>query len=431
MVCKSLYLFIALEAMNKDTFISVYLDTRRAKTNDTYPVKIRVFTSSPRIQKLYSTKFYFTKKEFESIWETSKPRSEHKEVRHQLQSLEKMANDVANAINPFSFDQFEKKLYRNAGEGGNIFYQYDLIIKKLKENNQLGTASNYDLSLKSLKKFLSNFKGSDPQKLFFSEINPAWLTKYESYMINTKKRSRTTVSIYLRALRTVFNTAISEKEIDPESYPFGKRKYQVPAVKSVKKSLTKGDLKKLMQAEAKTPEQAKARDFWFFSYICNGMNIKDIALLRYEDIQENKIIFYRAKTINTAKADLRPIVVYLTEFAKQVIEKYGNTNKIPKEFIFPILNEIQSEEVKFKTIKNFTRFINQNVKKLAKSVNITSEISTYWARHSFATNAIRSGLSMEFVSEAFTHSSMKTTQGYFAGFEDINKNEVMESLIDF
>jgi len=89
-------------------------------------------------------------------------------------------------------------------------------------------------------------------------------------MINTKKRSRTTVSIYLRALRTVFNTAIAEKEIDAENYPFGKRKYQVPSVKSVKKSLSKADLKILMQAEAKNSEQQKARDFLFFSYICNG-----------------------------------------------------------------------------------------------------------------------------------------------------------------
>ena len=154
-------------------------------------------------------------------------------------------------------------------------------------------------------------------------------------------------------------------------------------------------------------------------------------MLRYEDIQEGKIIFYRAKTINTAKADLRPVVVHLTDYANSVIDKYGNTNKAPKALVFSILNDQQSEIIKFKAIKNFTRFINQNVKKLAQVNNITGEISTYWARHSFATNAIRSGLSMEFVSEAFTHSSMKTTQGYFAGFEEDNKKELMETLMNF
>jgi integrase/recombinase XerD len=433
--------------MEKEVFISLYLDTRRAKSNNQYPVKVRVFTNSPRLQKLYPTKFDFTEKEFESIWATTKPRKEYQETRRELQAVETLAIETAKTISPFNFEQFEKKVYRGKGEGQNVFYQYGLIIKKLKENNQLGTASNYELSAKSLKLFMLYAKGkaitdkmekleietalAGVKKLPFSEITAAWLNKYESFMINTKSRSRTTVSMYLRALRTVFNTAIAEKEIDNESYPFGKRAYQVPSVKSVKKSLTKADLKILLQAEAKSPEQVKARDFWFFSYICNGMNIKDIALLKYEDLQEGKIIFYRAKTINTAKADLRPVVVHLTDYAMSIIEKYGNANKAPKQLIFSILNEQQSEVQKFTAIKNFTRFINQNLKKLAKANNITAEISTYWARHSFATNAIRSGLSMEFVSEAFTHSSMKTTQGYFAGFEDSNKKEVMESLMNF
>ncbi len=149
-------------------------------------------------------------------------------------------------------------------------------------------------------------------------------------------------------------------------------------------------------------------------------------LLNEKTPQEGKIIFYRAKTINTAKTDLKPVVVHLTDYANSIIEKYGNANKSTKELIFPILSDGQSEIIRFKAIKNFTRFINQNVKKLAQANNITGEISTYWARHSFATNAIRSGLSLEFVSEAFAHSSMKTTQGYFAGFEENNKKELME-----
>ncbi|MCA6438155.1 MAG: tyrosine-type recombinase/integrase, partial [Bacteroidetes bacterium] len=80
---------------------------------------------------------------------------------------------------------------------------------------------------------------------------------------------------------------------------------------------------------------------------------------------------------------------------------------------------------------NFTKFINQNLKKLALNNGITSEISTYWARHSFATNAIRSGASMEFVSEALSHSNLKITQGYFSGFEDKDKKELMETLMKF
>ena len=85
----------------------------------------------------------------------------------------------------------------------------------------------------------------------------------------------------------------------------------------------------------------------------------------------------------------------------------------------------------FKCIKNFTRFINQNLKKLASALEITNSISTYWARHSFATHAIRKGASMEFVGEALDHKNPKTTLGYFAGFEEESKKQLTESLLNF
>lgn len=90
-----------------------------------------------------------------------------------------------------------------------------------------------------------------------------------------------------------------------------------------------------------------------------------------------------------------------------------------------------SEILKFKKIKNFTRFVNQNLKILAKNNGITDEISSYWARHSFATNLIRSGKSMEIIGEAFGHSDKKTTQNYFAGFDNETKKEISNDLMNF
>ena len=438
-VCKLLYLHTEqIQRMENTYFISLVLDTRRALKNGKYPVKLRVYTPQPKKQKLYSTVFEYSIKDFQSIWETVKPRIEHKEAKREMQAVESKATETAKELKPFTFEQFEKKLYRKAGEGENVFYQYELAIKSLIENEQLGTANTYELSLKSIKQYASYLKGKEVTRLLFSEITSKWLNSYERFMTEPPKgndklkaRSLTTVSMYLRALRAVFNTAIEDKEIDAEIYPFGKRKYQVPAVRSVKKALSKEQLKQLFDAKPNTPEQQRAKDFWFFSYSCNGMNIKDIALLRYKDLQEQKLIFYRAKTINTSKTDLKPVTVYLTDYAKEVIEKYGNKNEAPESLIFPIINETNEASEKQKAIKNFTKFINQNLKKLALNNGITGEISTYWARHSFATNAIRSGASMEFVSEALSHSNLKITQGYFSGFEDKDKKELMENLMKF
>jgi integrase len=426
--------------MENTYYISLVLDTRRALKNGKYPVKLRVYTPKPKRQKLYSTVFEYSIKDFQSIWETVKPRNEYKQAKMEMQAVENKAIETAKELKPFTFEQFEKKLYRKAGEGENVFYHYDLIIKSLKENEQLGTANTYELSLKSLKQYASYLKGKEVTHLLFSEITSKWLNNYERFMTEPPKnmnnetykvRSRTTVSMYLRALRTVFNTAIEQKEIEADIYPFGVKKYQLPAVQKVKKALNKEEIKQLFEAEPNTPEQQRAKDFWFFSYCCNGMNIKDIALLRYKNLQGQTIVFYRAKTLNTSKAKLKEVKVYLTDFPKEIIQKYGNTDKAPNNLIFPIINDDYKADEKQKAIKNFTKFINQNLKKLAINNGITGEISTYWARHSFATNAIRSGASMEFVSEALSHNDLKTTQGYFSGFEDEDKKELMEKLMKF
>jgi integrase len=408
------------------------LDKRREKKNGKFPLKIMVYSPITQSNKRYNTIFELTEKEFESVWISSKPRNEFKDLRRKIQAIEDMANDIVSSLNQFTFEEFEKRFFRKAGDSENVFYHYFEIINHLKHNGQIGTASNYELSLKSIKEYLVYKSGKEPKNLLFLEITPKWLEGYEKFMTwEHKGRSLTTVSMYVRALRTVFNKAIDDKDIDKDIYPFGKRKYQVPAVKNVKKALNNIELKQLFEAKPFTPEQEKAKDFWFFSYSCNGINVKDIALLRNKNIESDRIIYYRAKTIKTAKADLKPIVVYLTDYSKGIIEKYRNTNNNPNSLLFDIINDNQTPDEQQKRIKNFTKFINQNLKKLTTKIGLNCDISTYWARHSFATNAIRKGASMEYVSEALNHSNLKVTQGYFSGFEDQTKKELQANLMEF
>lgn len=417
--------------MKQECFISVYLDTRRAKENGRFPVKLRVYTSNPRKQKLFPTVFEMTEREFASVWSTSKPRAEFKELRKQLQAVELKANQVAEKLNPFSFEQFERHLYRKAGDAVNINYQYTQVISDLERRKQIGTASSYELSEKSLKDFVENGLKRKYEKLTFFDITPNWLTDYETYMTESKGRSITTVGIYLRALRALFNKAIDAQELEKQYYPFGKRKYQVPATRNVKKALNREQLGKLFHAQPETPEQEKAKDFWFFSYVCNGMNVKDIAQLRYKDIDRETLKFYRAKTRLTSKTNLKPITVHLNTFAQNVIAKYGNDQKRPDKHVFDVLKDGLTPHQEKAKIQNFTRFINQHIKKLCKANELPDEVSTYWARHSFATNVIRNGGSVELVQESLGHGDMKTTQNYFAGFDADTKRELAESLMNF
>ncbi len=409
--------------------ISVYLDTRRANKNGKFPVKLQVFTSHPRKQKLFATKFKYTQEEFSSIY-TAKPRKEHKAEKQKIDAVLLHAENIAQSLTPFSFEKFEKKIYLKVGESIRLEYLYKSQIKELTDNNQLNTASNYDLAQKSFIRYCEHYK-KNYLSLTLYDIDKKWLNSFETFMINNLEKSSTTVSMYVRTLRTLFNKAIDEKEINKEFYPFGKRKYQVPATKKVKKALSKQQLSVLFKSNPANHYQQKAKDFWFFSYACNGMNIKDICLLKYKDISEGSLTFIRAKTKLTRKANLKPITVHLNDYANHVIELYGSEDKSPENFVFPFLSGITEPKVQRLKIQAFTRFINQHIKKLATANGLTDEISTYWARHSFTTQGIKNGASMAFMQESLGHQSPKTTQDYFGGFDDDTKKEFSESLMNF
>lgn len=417
--------------MKSEYSISIYLDTRRAKANGKYPVKLRVYTSHPRVQKLYPTTFELTKSEYESIWNTSKPRKENKPLRKQLQAVEVKANKVAEDITPFTFEQFEKKLYRRAGDGINVKYQYTLVIQEFLDNRKIGTASTYDLSQKAIKDYVEYELNRKYSKLTFFDITPRFLQDCENYMTENKGRSLTTVSMYLRALKAVFNRAIDEKEIEKDYYPFGKRKYQVPNSSNVKKALSKEQLSILFNANPENKYQEKARDFWFFSYACNGINIKDIAQLKFKDIQDGKFTFYRAKTITTSKARLKPVTIYLNDFTKAIIKKYSKDPVDPEAYLFDIISDKDNPEDQHLKINNFNRSIGQHIKKLAVNCGLPKELSASWARHSFATSAVRNGATMEFIQESLGHGNLKTTQNYFAGFDSDTKKEFSSTIMNF
>jgi integrase/recombinase XerD len=414
-----------------DTQVSLYLDVRRSKQDNKYPVKIRVWNNQVKKAKIYPSNLDLTKSDFEKAWNAQKPRKEFRTLRLKLNAIIDKSNKIVEDLFPFTFEQFEKKLRLNSGEEVNIFNQYDQTISGFKQQNQFGTASSYECSKKSIEQFLLNKNGKIPQRLTFYEISMSWLQDYENYMIKELGRSYTTVSMYLRTLRTLFNNSIANKEIEPDFYPFGKRKYKIPASRNVKKALSKQQLKLLFDANGKNTDQEKAKAFWFFSYACNGMNIKDIAQLRFSDFSDSKFTFHRAKTITTAKASLRPITVYLTDFTKEIIRKYGNERLNDDDFVFAIIEENYNEEQKRRAIQNFTRFINQHMKLLCIDYGLPADISTYWARHSFSTHAVRSGASMEYIQESLGHGNLTTTMNYFAGFEDETKREFANKIMQF
>lgn len=412
-----------------DCSITIYHDQRIKRNSGIYIVKLRVLSPSLGVTKMYSTNYKMTPEDFE-LARSNKPKGKYIQLSIELNKLLSRACEVAESIIPFSFEKFEKEMFSEPRNKANVFDAFKYAIDDNRSHGRIGNADNYQNSLNSLKKFNSTLKTKNSNVLLFTEITPDWLQRYEEYMKENGK-STTTISMYLRAFRAIFNTAIENGDISDKIYPFGKEKakYKIAKVRKVKKALKQSELKKLFESTG-SPEQIRAKDFFFFSYNCSGMNFKDIANLTYSQIDGNRLKFFRKKTENTA-AELTEISVFLTPFAHDVIKKYGNADKTASNYIFNIINNEMSAEQKQVAVKNFTRSVNQGLKKLAKKLEIDENISTYYARHSFSTNAIRSGASMELVSEQLGHSNLKTTQNYFSGFEDDSIEDITKKLMNF
>jgi integrase/recombinase XerD len=405
---------------NKGVTTAMALDTRSIKVDKTYPVKLRI--TFERKQRYYPTPHNFNEKDFERIMFGKRLAANDKTLKDSILDFESRAIDIIKTMPVFTWITFEKNYLKNRGAKDTIIVAFLDYATELRENGRIGTAVSYECAQSSLFKF--------SPKARFADVTPDFLRKYEKWML-AQENSITTVGIYLRSLRTLFNNAIEEGQLTKDYYPFGKKRYEIPTGYNIKKSLTLKDIADIYyhKTEAGTMT-ARAKDYWLFMYLCNGINVKDMCLLKYENIDGDVLAFERAKTART-KRKVEPIRVTITDDVKAIIDRWGNENKDGKNFIFPVLEHALTPTRERQLIQQLTQVINCHMKGIAKQLGINNNVGTYAARHSFATILQRSGVSTEFISEALGHSSLKTTQSYLAGFEDESKKENIKALTAF
>ncbi len=412
--------------------VSIYLDTRRKLKTGLFPVKLRVYQN--RITKLYglpNDDLSLSIKNFDASYNSQKPKTEELyEYKRRLIRHEQLAQDIISGLKKFSFDEFEKQLLGSRQADCDLCSLIASKIEELESNNQFGTAISYDVTRKSFLKFMADIY---PKKkiIHLGDIDILFLNAYKNWM--TKQgRSNTTIGIYLRNIRHIFNSAIQKGITGTDSYPFGRGKTKIPAGRALKKALSKEELNKLFHFSVENNSQQQiARDFWFLSYSCNGMNFRDILGLRQKDVKDGRITFIRAKTSNTTIENQQPIQVILTDFGKKIVNKYMVRALDPDSYIFTYLNNKMSASQKRIATQKFTRFVNQHIKKLASKAGIETPISVNSARHSFTTVAINNGATMEYIQESLGHQNLRTTMNYWKGFEDSTKAEVTERLMYF
>ena len=232
-------------------------------------------------------------------------------------------------------------------------------------------------------------------------------------------------------MRRIINLAQKDGLTDPTSYPFGADKYEIPSPGNTKKAIKLEDIKKLYTYPLpESSQRAYLRDLWFFSYFCNGINMKDIALLRYSNLEKDTIQFRREKTRRKNRTS-KPIIIAVTDPVYKIINRWGNLPESMETYIFPIL-EGDPDERKYKSKENnIVRRVNREMQQLAIDAEVDEHISTYTARHSCATILKQSGASIEYISEALGHLDVRTTENYLSSFNEDTRKEMAKKLSDF
>jgi integrase/recombinase XerD len=438
--------------------ISIILDTRRIKKSNKYPVKLRV--TFERITEYYQTIFDLSKEEYDKL-PASRISIELQSIRDKLKEIERTAENTVKELFPFNFTDFENVFIQNKShfrqrklgpdlpsnstndfdyspfikkfpmlneedsKTGTISDSYRNFIKKTLREGRISSGMYYHCSYISLKKFRGNVR--------FEEITVSFLNEYESWLVN-RNISKTTIGMYLRPLRTIFNEAIEDGIIKREKcYPFGRRKYRIPASKNTKKALDLNDLKKIYyyQCDPNNESEQRAKDYWFFSYFGNGMNPKDIACLKYKNIHGEYLIFERSKTERALRNDPKPITVFINDDMKAIFDRWGNKDKSPNNYIFPVMQQNILPLRQYELMQLFVSFINDWMKRILKNLGIDKKATTYVARHTFSTVLKRSGASTEYIQEALGHSDIKTTENYLDSFDKEVKKEFAQRLTSF
>ena len=356
--------------------VSVVLEKRYKLKDDTYQLKIKVFRNH---KAMYIPTGLFIK---DSEWDMESRKVVHRRDKTALNNkLLTLHNEVVNKIaslqkegtlrsysNVKLFDYLcgtpdsdKDKLFKTQ------FLQY------LKSCKTQRTQDIYISTLKHIEIF------SDINSLYLEDIDTSWLDDFCTYLYKEGCKAVNTRAIHLRNIRAILNYAKKNGLIS--NYVFDK--YKIKKEETIKRALTIDEIRKLYNAEL-PQRQSVYRDIFFLIIFLMGINLVDLS--RLKAIENGRINYKRAKT-----GTLYSIKV--EDEALRIINKYKGDRRLL--YIFD----------KYKNYNDYKRRFNENMKAICKRMGINSNVSSYWARHTFATLMYDIGIPMDIIADCLGHKS--------------------------
>lgn len=344
-------------------------------------------------------------------------RKQNQILEHFERKAEKIQQDLILEGKPFSHELFRTRFLSAKKQMGVVEF-LQVHVNTLGELRKLNTQSTYKSTLNVLKEYSSG------QEISFYNIDYEFLMDFEKFLF---KRGCTEggVNHHMRNIRAVFNQAIRKDYCEAAYYPFttkhNDRGYSLSRVKSKAKprALSAEDLEKLKSFPIEDyPDLIDSYFYFMFSYYTRGMNFTDLARLTRGSIQGGRIHYQRRKTG----------AYYSIKISPQLKSILSHFDQSP-DFLFPILSDFhQTEQQQMDRIHKCLRKMNRDLSKIGNILDTSIPMTSYVARHTWASTLKRKGYSTELISEGLGHTEIATTKAYLENFSDEMLDSTDEAL---
>ncbi|WP_455585390.1 tyrosine-type recombinase/integrase [Bacteroides sp.] len=286
------------------------------------------------------------------------------------------------------------------------------LIKKVKLSGRYSTADSYLSTLHSLQLF------TGVPAIHFDEITPELIKDFEQFLFQ-KGLYDNTVSLYMRMLRSIFNQAVTAKVANLNTKEIFENVF-VGCDATAKRAIKPALISQLLEADLSLHTQLKfSRDLFLLSFYLQGMPFVDLAYLRKSNVNGNILIYRRHKTG-------QQLYITIEKCAAKIIKHYAHECK-DSTYLLPILTA--AGENGYKQYKSALRLYNKHLHQISEIIKIKPPLTSYVARHTWASTAREKGIPVSIISTGMGHSSEKVTYVYLESLDNKTMSDANKKVI--
>lgn len=320
-------------------------------------------------------------------------------LQNKLSELQDQVFEHETITKSLTNKQLKEKIYGKKPE--DFFSFADEVVSNYKADGKISTYITHSSTIRTLKEYVKN------QTLMFQDITPEFLTKYERHLQTKIKLKTNTIHKHLKFLRKLFNDALRLDKIEYQHNPFPK--YKLKLEKTTRSFLSDEELNAIEAVPTVAGERLDLhKQMFIFAAYTGGLRVSDVLKLQWKNFDNSHIHI----AIHKTKSQLS---IKLPNKAIQIINQYHTKKSKPTDFIFPMLENginLDDPQISYQQISSATAYINKNLKILAQKAGIEKPLSFHISRHTWATRALRKGISIDKVSKLMGHAQLRETQIY-------------------